>query len=430
MKPKPLFSIILPTRDRPNLVSRVLESLAAQTFTDFEVIVSDNAVNSPCLTEVARFLGDKRFHYKKPSQPMDMCKHWDFALEGANGQYITVFSEKFILRPDALALMAKEIMRSKPDVLTWQYEVFDVRFSDGSNFYGDYHPLIKPGRPINYDPVSELTRRFQFNFPLFCRQNKPKDNYGKIYSGAVNRDILARIKTNYGRIFHPLSPDFTSMVAILNESKICIDMNQGLMLLINIAGVSNGEATKASVNFTRHSFESFGLDVNNHGQRLPIPGFWVGHHVNIAADFELIRTLADDGPVKGMEIDKGALAFWAELDLGYIKDWQSNELEAFQSLLGLFLGNLDSERRQELEQNLKTSIKPSINEIYHSGLKQTEHLNADTTAEQLANIHWLDNLAPPRKPVNTVPMELVEALDYFYQYNQHSSRLLALSEEG
>jgi glycosyltransferase involved in cell wall biosynthesis len=41
------FSVIVPTRDRPDLLEFCLESLAAQTFGDVEVIVSDNPTKLP-----------------------------------------------------------------------------------------------------------------------------------------------------------------------------------------------------------------------------------------------------------------------------------------------------------------------------------------------------------------------------------------------
>ncbi|WP_233078035.1 glycosyltransferase family A protein [Rheinheimera soli] len=430
MSSKPLFSIVLPTRDRPDLVRRVLESLVAQTFTDFEVIVSDNALNNPCLHEVSRFLVDKRFNYKRTLKPMDMCSHWDFALEGATGEYVTIFSEKFMLRPDALELMSQEIISSQPDVLTWQYEIFDVSFIDGLNLYGDYHPLIKPGNPINYDPVSELKRRVCFDFPLFCRYNKQKDSYGKIYSGAIHRNVLARIKNNYGRIFHPLSPDFTSMIAILNESKVCVDMNQSLMLVVNMAGTSNGEATKRSVVATRQFIESFGLDIEKFRLQLPIPGFWIGHQVIVSADYELIRSLTCYGPLKNIKLDKGSLAFWAQFDLEHIKEWEDETNDEFQILLRPFLRSLSRVRLEELGHNLKVSVSPSKNEIYHSGLKKVNYFSPGTTAESLADIHWREGFAPPRKPVSINSMELFQALEYLYFYNVHSSTLLELGKNG
>lgn len=427
MDNKPFFSIVLPTRDRPELVLKVLKSLELQTFSDFEVIISDNGCNAFCEHVVAPFLKDKRFSYKRPPHSMNMCDHWDFAIESAQGKYITVFCDKFILRSDALDLMASEIAKSSPDVLTWQYEVFDVKESKNEMLYGDFHPLLKPGKAKKYNPALELERRFSFDFPLFCRFNKPIDSYGKIYSGIVKAEVLAQIKDRYGRIFHPMSPDFTSMMAILNESKICVDLNQTLMLVINMDGFSNGEATRKSILATREYLESYVVDADVYWQRLPISGFGVGHNSHIAAEFEFVKSLAVDGPIKNLILDKGALAFWAREDLKMVCDLDATEKSRFEALLEPWLASLDDVRRHELESNMIKQLKPASSEIYHSGLNKTDEFIHGISAENLAYIHWHDGVALPRKPVTEDHIELFDALNYLTSYNNRSCQLLGVN---
>lgn len=425
-----LFSLVLPTRDRPALVVRVLEALKAQTFQNFEVIVSDNGINALCDKAIAPFLADSRFSYKRAPYSMDMCSHWDFAIEGACGQYTTILCEKFILRPDALSCMAQNIALHQPDVVTWQFDMFDVLQTEGKQLLGDYHPLTKPGRIKFYHPQDELARRFSFDFPLFCRFNKPRDSYGKIYSGFVRGEIIEQIKTSYGRLFHPLSPDFTSMIAILNTSLKCIDINQSLMLLLNIKGMSNGEATKTSLAETKRFIESFGLNAESHWHSFPISGFGVGHNSNISAEFELIKKLSSEGPIKSLSLDIGALAFWANEDLKQVNDLSEEERVYFSALLTPWITGLTQSRYDELAANKLMSLKPASNEIYHSGLKQCHELKTNISADELAKQHWCEGIAPPRKPVRTSLMELNDAMAFFYQYNSASSELLGLNGEG
>lgn len=427
MAKKPFFSIVIPTRDRPDLVIKVLKSLTLQTFSDFEVIISDNGCIPLCEHKISSFLGDARFHYKRPSSVMNMCDHWEFAIESAQGEYITVLGDKFILRSDALSLMAKEISKYTPDVVTWQYEFFDVNKSVNGELYGDYHPLIKPGIAKPYSPSLELERRFSFDFPLFCRVNKSSDSYGKIYSGFVRADILIYIKNCYGRIFHPMSPDFTSMIAILNESKICIDINQALMLIISMDGISTGAATRSSLYAARKYIESYGRDSFDYWQKLPIKGLGVGHNSYVSAEFDLIKSLATDGPVKNLELDKGAIAFWAKEDLKVVSDIDLTERAKFEKLLLPWISSIDKARLERLEYNLIEHSKPAKSEIYHSGLKKTNEFIRGISAEHLAYIHWHDGIALPRKPVSENAMELFEALDYLEDYNNYSCQILGIN---
>ncbi len=425
---QPLFSIVLPTRDRPQLVGTVLKYLQQQQFTDFEVIVSDNAVNADCWQQVAPYLSDSRFHYIKPSQSLDMCSHWDFAISAATGRYISIFCEKFILRPDALQLMSEEIEYSTPDILTWQFEMFDVLESTDADYFGNYHPLIKPGEPFSYQPENELVRRFNFDYPLFCRWNKSKDSYGKIYSGFVVASLIKRVKDEFGRVFNPLSPDFTSMLAFLNCSRKCVDINQPLMLVINQQGASNGEATKHSLTAMQNFVASYGLDFNHYCQQLPIAGFGLGHNVTIAAELIFMKQLATEGVLKSVELDIPALAFWARLDIEDVTDWGGEDKSVYEALLTPWLEQLSEQRKATLLINQQQRLQPAINEIYHSGLDKIAEFTSDISAVTLAECHWLEGKAPPRKPVSSDLMSLAEAMTYFTVYQQESCRLLGLNQ--
>ncbi|MGB6008041.1 glycosyltransferase family A protein [Castellaniella sp.] len=427
MAPPILFSIVIPTRDRPLLLSRVLSALRAQTFVDFEVIVSDNSLNVSCADVVQPYLSDERFSYKQPPHPMSMPDHWHFAIEGVRGRYVTIFNEKFILCPDALEIMAAEIQENPPDVLTWQFEVFDSRQAGDALFFGKYHPKIKPGNAFAYEPDLELRRRFSFDFPVFSRYEYQKNNYGKIYTGFVRSEVLEQVREKYGSVFLPTSPDFTSMTAILNESSRCVDMNKSLMLLNNAAGMSNGEDTRASMRATRRAVENLGLDFDEYARELPIANFPIGHNNYIAADLALVKSRAPDGLIKSLDIDRESLAYWAMKDLEQITDFQSGEMENYRKVLEPFLDGMSRQRRVLLDEHAALCGKGSRSEIYHSGLTPIDEFRPGTSPEALAEIHWLDGLAPPRKSVMETPLELSDAMDYLHRYNIHARHLLGLA---
>lgn len=425
----PFISIIIPTRDRPVYVGQVLKFIKEQTFDNYEVIVSDNGVEAFCETQVAPYLSDSRFQYKRPSYAMDMCEHWDFAIEGARGQYVTVFSEKFMLRPDCLAVIAAEAEKYHPDIMTWQYDIFDAVAHEDESIMGTYHPFMKPGKSFCYSAKEELERRFSYDFPIFCRYNRYRDAYGKIYSGCMSRDLLKKVKQGYGRIFNPQSPDFTSMTAALNESSVCLDINQSLMLFLNMRGISNGEDMKYSIEGNKRFIESFGISYADYTQTLPIPGYGVGQNINIAAEYELIEKMAQHGPIKGMQVDVGALAFWASRDSDVVKDWGGLDKRKQLDLLKPYLNNLTPNRRSELEHAAMLCDTPCPTEIYHSGLEKVDQFDIGTSAEELARIHWVEGKAPPRKNIAETDISLEDGIHYFHDYSQASCKLLSITME-
>lgn len=429
MKTKPFISIVLPTRDRPLLVGEVLKFIMKQTFTDYEVIVSDNGINASCYEQVAPYLQDKRFSYKKPQHPMDMCSHWDFAIEGVTGEYVTIFSEKFILRYDALQCLFDLAKTHSPDVITWQFDLFDITELTPNQVLGSYHPLVKPAVPVQYSAKIELEKRFAFDFPVFARHNKSSDSYGKIYSGCVKKQLLNKIKRDYGRVFHPVNPDFTSMFAILNESEKCFDVAQSLMLVLNMDGISNGEATKKSILATKRFLSDFDLDLEQYFKALPLRGFWLGHNVHCAADILRIQNLAQGGPIKELSIDLTALAFWAQEDLHKVTEWGDVEPSEMQTKLDQYFAEMSEMKLTFLRKNIEVAQQPNPAEIYHSGLIKLTEFNPDTSAKELAEVHWLKGMAPPRKNIGYNPVTLEDAAQYFYEYNLSSCELLNINLE-
>ncbi|WP_346993498.1 glycosyltransferase [Alteromonas gracilis] len=231
MKSNPFISFVLPTRDRPDLIYKCLSFLKAQECEDFEVIIADNSVVESCEEKVACFLKDTRFQYKKAPSSLSMPDNWDFAIENAVGEYITVINEKFMFHPKAVGYIKSLSSKYElPDILSWQFEHFIL--SNSNPHLGDYHPLLKTVEPELYSAVEELERRFSFKEPLFSRHTQEKNGYGKIYSGAVKRGVVQKVKQVYGRVFLPMSPDFTSMVCFLNLSEVCLDLGRCLMLVV------------------------------------------------------------------------------------------------------------------------------------------------------------------------------------------------------
>ncbi|MCE2595570.1 glycosyltransferase family 2 protein [Motilimonas cestriensis] len=420
----PFISIVIPTRDRPELLKHVLKSIKQQDFDDFEVIISDNGINKLCYEEYLVYKNDDRFHYKRPSKPLDMCSHWEYAIEGANGKYLTIFCEKFIIRKDALKTLHKIADKESPDLITWQYEYFENAFFSGEHLFGEYHPLVKPSQPKYYDATLELERRFSLQTPFINRRDKDKNSYGKLYSGCAKNSIIKKIIDKHGKIFYPSTPDFTSMFLLLNHAKKCIDIAQSLMITINLEGASNGEKTKLSAEEIKKYLSTCHHNFDEYASSLPITNFWIGHNVTIARDMMLIKNIENEGPIKNLGINKNKLAIWAEFDLNQVTDWNNHNKDHFIKILSSFT-QIDTDS----EEMKKNALKPCSNEIYHAIGEKTNHFEPSISAKALAELHWLDKVAPPRKSIKGDYVSADDALEYFYQYNFHSCELLGVTLE-
>jgi glycosyltransferase involved in cell wall biosynthesis len=101
----PAISVIVPTRKRNHLLPRCLQSLYAQTFEDFEIIlVDDNPPESRVSTDgsLNGLLSDKRLRIIENSRPRNAAAARNFGLPEARGDWITYLDDDDVYRPHKL----------------------------------------------------------------------------------------------------------------------------------------------------------------------------------------------------------------------------------------------------------------------------------------------------------------------------------------
>jgi glycosyltransferase involved in cell wall biosynthesis len=101
----PAISVIVPTRKRNHLLPRCLQSLYAQTFEDFEIIlIDDNPPESRVSTDASLngLLSDKRLRVIENPRPRNAAAARNFGLPEARGDWITYLDDDDVYRPHKL----------------------------------------------------------------------------------------------------------------------------------------------------------------------------------------------------------------------------------------------------------------------------------------------------------------------------------------
>lgn len=92
MDSNPFISICIPARNRVPLLRRLLDSVAAQTYKDFEVIITDNSDDD----QVARLADEyPQLHilYNLNDPKTEMGGNWNEALQRARGQWLKLIHD-------------------------------------------------------------------------------------------------------------------------------------------------------------------------------------------------------------------------------------------------------------------------------------------------------------------------------------------------
>jgi hypothetical protein len=294
-----------------------LESLALQTFKDFEVIVSDNYVEKPCKSVFDEF-SDERIRYVRPPSPLAMHDNWEFACNLARGRYVAVLIDKTVLRPSALHVMHAALKMKTAEIVSWwneAYVPFDEIVGYGAGRY--FQSADRPRAPYYFDPKKELIRRFS----LDVRRGTEGVHYywGKICFGAYHQDLIRRIKRATGRLFYPICPDYTSMLAALAYAKNALDLGQPMLISLHIRG-SNGRMFAERDDYALAWIKNLDPSLQLLSA-MPLKGLYTSIHNVVATDYVLMQQRIGE-PMRHLSLNMQNLLRRAKEDLDLRTGWQ------------------------------------------------------------------------------------------------------------
>ena len=113
----PRVTIGLPVYNGQNYLGETLESLLAQTYTDFELIISDNASTDQTETICREYAArDPRFRYHCNDENIGASANYNLAFDMGRGQYFKWAAHDDLLAPTYLERCV-EVLDNNPDVV-------------------------------------------------------------------------------------------------------------------------------------------------------------------------------------------------------------------------------------------------------------------------------------------------------------------------
>jgi glycosyltransferase involved in cell wall biosynthesis len=132
----PLVSVVTPLYNSSAYIDATLQSLQAQTFTNWESILVDDGSTDNTRSQVARFLEDERFSYvQQPNQGIAVTRNAGIRL--AKGAWIALLDHDDRWLPEKLERQLDAAARSGWDIVCTNASV--VR-DGGQTLYSDYLP--------------------------------------------------------------------------------------------------------------------------------------------------------------------------------------------------------------------------------------------------------------------------------------------------
>lgn len=107
---QPFFSILIPTKNRSEILAGAINSALQQTDQDFEIIVSDNDDSPTATRDTVHKISDPRIRYFRTSGKLAMHENWDNAFSNSEGLYVLVLEDKMRLVPNALSILRENVV--------------------------------------------------------------------------------------------------------------------------------------------------------------------------------------------------------------------------------------------------------------------------------------------------------------------------------
>ncbi len=200
MASKPLFSIIIPTRNRALLLRNALQSVRNQTFGDYEIIVCDNCSDD----ETSQVAKAYDVQYVRPPEVLSLPRNWEFALSQAQGEYVTFLSDDDAFSPSLLNRVSQHL----------DHELIAWNFCD--YFYPDFHQKERRNSLFTRyfsgeTQVVSADATLEYTFATFSLYRFPQ-----LTNAIYKRSLIERMRRKVSNLFPIVSADVFSGVLALS----------------------------------------------------------------------------------------------------------------------------------------------------------------------------------------------------------------------
>jgi glycosyltransferase involved in cell wall biosynthesis len=193
---KPFFSIILPTKNRSEILNTAIYSVINQTFNDWELVIIDNDDSEDTHAVVSKHQDERIQYYRTGGLPM--WDNWEVGFQKAEGEYILVLEDKMALKQNSLEFLCRAIESNEPEVVSWKYDI--THNAHGADFKVD----------VNNSDVQWLESKILLDdFVINVNQPFFWSHAPRGMNSCISRKTLKKIQILTGKLCHQYAPDFT-----------------------------------------------------------------------------------------------------------------------------------------------------------------------------------------------------------------------------
>ncbi len=169
-----LVSIIIRTKDRPQLLKRAIQSIATQIYRPLEVVLVNDGGCDISLEELKEFLGEIPLNYIKLDKNVGRAKAGNIGIENSKGEYVGFLDDDDEYLPDHIEKLFYAITNNRTDIVYSGCKMIKSVFSYEKAIY--------------HDISLEMTFNYDFSYSRLLLEN-----YIPFISLLFKKDVLTSI---------------------------------------------------------------------------------------------------------------------------------------------------------------------------------------------------------------------------------------------
>lgn len=232
------ITVAIPTiAGRQEYLESCLKTCLSQNSADFEILVSDNSSGEA--EEFIRSVRDPRLRYIRPERYLPMSAHWDFVMDQAAGDLITIIGDDDGLMPGCVEYV-KEVHR--------EFGNIPIHHSMCNYFWPDYPEKQHRNTVVFFHREGEgieVVKSVDYLRSL-CWGSRQYIDGPMVYHGFVPKELMKRLKRR-GKYFCRAAPDVYSAVAVAANSKEYVSV-QKYLTIFGQAAKANGASVRLNGN--------------------------------------------------------------------------------------------------------------------------------------------------------------------------------------
>jgi glycosyltransferase involved in cell wall biosynthesis len=192
----PVFTIVLPTRDRPLMLRRALASVLAQSGPEVEVIVVDDASSRPAESSITDLLGDPRVRVIRLEVNGGASRARNVGVDAAQGHYLVFLDDDDELAPGFLEQVEARFQSSENRVGCVGCAATIVRYAGDSaaaRRCEEWASSLEGPGVFRKQLLSSPATRFIFSGMSVRAELARRVRFNPSLRSAVDRDFLIRL---------------------------------------------------------------------------------------------------------------------------------------------------------------------------------------------------------------------------------------------